>query len=155
MLALFVLYMLKFFIFLIVFVKKLQINAFFSLYFYYIFCSLLFVVSILIGVAFFTYLERKKLASIQSRQGPNKVGYFGIFQPIVDGVKLFIKETIVPQNSFLVVFFLSSVYAFFIGLSLWVVFPFSYRFIDSDVSYGILFVFILSILHVYSVILAG
>jgi len=81
--------------------------------------------------------------------------FFGIFQPIVDGLKLILKETIAPQNSFPVVFFLMSVYSFFIGLSLWVIFPFSFRFIQSDLSYGILFVFILSIFHVYSVILAG
>ena len=118
MLGFFVLYLFKFLIFLIIFIKKISMSPFFNLYIYYIFCFLFFIVSILVGVAFFTYLERKKLAAIQSRQGPNKVGYFGIFQPIIDGLKLFLKETIMPQNSFLVVFFLSSVYAFFLGLSL-------------------------------------
>jgi NADH-quinone oxidoreductase subunit H len=73
---------------------------------------------ILMSVAFFTLLERKKLAAIQSRRGPNKIAKFGIFQPVIDGIKLILKETIAPRNSFLVVFFLSSVYAFFIGLSL-------------------------------------
>ncbi len=77
-----------------------------------------FILSILIGVVICTYLERKKLSNIQSRQGPNKVGYFGILQPFIDGLKLFLKETIAPQNSFIVVFFLASVYSFFVALCL-------------------------------------
>jgi NADH-quinone oxidoreductase subunit H len=70
------------------------------------------------SIAFFTYLERKKLANIQSRRGPTRVGHFGVLQPFIDGLKLFLKETIAPHNSFFVVFFLTSVYCFFIALGL-------------------------------------
>jgi NADH-quinone oxidoreductase subunit H len=110
---------------------------------------------ILISVAFLTYLERKKLAAIQNRKGPNKVGYFGLLQPIADGIKLLLKEFIIPQNSILVVFLLSSLYAFFFGLFFFAVFPFYFSFVIADINYGIFFFFIISVLHVYSIILAG
>jgi len=155
MLTILVLYFLKIIIIIILFVVKLHQDGSLSIILYYLFYSLLISLCILLSVAFLTYLERKRLAAIQSRKGPNKIGYFGILQPIADGIKLFLKETIIPRNSAVVVFFLASVYAFFIGLSFWVILPFSYTFIQSNLSYGILFVFILSIMHVYSVILAG
>jgi NADH-quinone oxidoreductase subunit H len=102
----------------LVFIEKIRLNFQASLYFYYLIIFLFFILMILISVAFFTYLERKKLANIQSRQGPNKIGYFGTLQPFIDGLKLFLKETIAPQNSFIVVFFLVSVYSFFAALCL-------------------------------------
>jgi NADH-quinone oxidoreductase subunit H len=113
-----------------------------------------FIVLILITVAYFTFLERKKLASIQNRSGPQRVGG-GLLQPFADGLKLFLKETIIPYNSYPVVFFLSSIYALFLGLSFFIVLPFSSSYVLSNLNYGILFIFIISIFHVYSIILAG
>jgi NADH:ubiquinone oxidoreductase subunit H len=123
--------------------------------FKYFFLLLLIIIIILISVAFLTYLERKKLSIIQNRKGPNKVGYFGMLQPFADGIKLFLKELIIPQNSILVIFFLSSLYAFFFGLFFFAIIPFYFSFVISDINYGFFFFFIISVLHVYSIILAG
>jgi NADH-quinone oxidoreductase subunit H len=132
-------------------------KIFFSVYKPYIYLGLVFlsfIFFILIAVAYFTLLERKKLASIQNRSGPQRIGG-GFLQPFADGLKLFLKETIIPYNSYPVVFFLSSVYALFLGLSFFIVLPFSSLYVLSNLNYGILFVFIISIFHVYSIILAG
>jgi NADH-ubiquinone oxidoreductase chain 1 len=80
--------------------------------------SLVAVIIVLISVAFLTLLERKKLAYVQNRKRPNKVGFLGILQPISDGVKLLSKETIFPQNSLLCLFFISPVLAFSFGFRL-------------------------------------
>ena len=117
--------------------------------------SLLCLILVLLSVAFFTLLERKLLSSIQKRKGPTKVGFLGILQPVADGLKLILKETIIPRNSFLVIFFVSPILSFIFGFILWALLPFSYTSVISDLNYGVLFVFIISIFHVYSIILAG
>jgi len=76
-------------------------------------------------VAFFTLLERKLLASIQNRKGPNQVGVGGVLQPIVDGVKLLLKETIIPRNSISLIFILSPILAFVLGFISWAFIPLS------------------------------
>jgi len=92
---------------------------------------------------------------MQHRQGPNSIGLRGKAQPLADGLKLILKETIVPRNSYLVSFFLCAAYSLFFGLSLWVLFPFAFNFLVADIEYGLLFFFIISIMHVYSIMLAG
>jgi NADH-quinone oxidoreductase subunit H len=115
-----------------------------------------FVVIVLISVAFITLLERKKIASIQNRKGPNKVGYLGLLQPIADGVKLVLKETIFPHNSILSIFILSPILAFSFGFIGWALLPLTgLSFMIVDLEYGFILIFILSICHVYSIILSG
>lgn len=113
------------------------------------------IVLILISVAFFTLLERKKLGSFHNRLGPNKVGFLGLLQAVADGIKLFLKESILPQNSNFFIFILSPLLAFFFGFAGWAIIPFSYTSVLADLNYGILYVFIISIFHIYGVILAG
>lgn len=121
-----------------------------------IFIALVTIVIVLISVAFLTLLERKKLASVQNRKGPNKVGFLGILQPISDGVKLLLKETIFPQNSLLGLFFISPILAFSFGFISWALIPLgNFSSLVSDLDYGFFLIFIFSIFHVYSVILAG
>lgn len=150
----------KFYLFLILLFKFKKINLNFFNYFFFdniflIFISLLFVVSILVSVAFFTLLERKKLASFQRRKGPNVEGGFsGILQPIADGVKLVFKEVVLPNNSFSLTFILSPLVAFCLGFASWCFLPFGNN-VLANINYGIFFIFIISVLHVYSIILAG
>lgn len=74
------------------------------------------ILPLLIAVAYLTLAERKVMASIQRRKGPNIVGIFGLLQPLADGLKLFIKETILPSSANLNIFILSPILTFFLGL---------------------------------------
>jgi len=76
------------------------------------------IIFILIGVAFFTLLERKTLRYIQYRKGPNKVGYIGVLQPFSDGIKLFRKEILLPRNSNLLIFFLMPLLNIFLRITI-------------------------------------
>jgi len=113
------------------------------------------IVPLLLGVAFLTLAERKIMASMQRRKGPNVVGIFGIFQPIVDGLKLIIKEPILPSKANLVVYLLAPVVSFILAILLWAVIPFGYGQVLADLSVGILYLFAVSSLGVYGVIMAG
>ena len=83
------------------------------------------ILPLLISVAFFTLSERKLMASIQRRVGPNVVGIFGLLQPLADGFKLIVKETIIPSKSKRILFLGSPAYTFFLSLLPWAVIPFS------------------------------
>jgi len=74
------------------------------------------VVPVLIAVAYFTLVERKILSSIQRRKGPNVVGVYGLLQPLADGLKLFVKETVLPSNIDVVLFILAPILTFFISI---------------------------------------
>jgi len=76
-----------------------------------------FILPLLIAVAYFTLIERQILAAIQRRQGPAVVGFFGLLQPLADGLKLFLKETILPKSSNMIIFILSPVFTFALALS--------------------------------------
>ena len=117
--------------------------------------SIFFILIILISVAFFTLVERKKISSFQNRIGPNNVGVSGLLQAIADGIKLFFKESILPQNSILLIFILSPILSFLFGLCGWIIVPFSYISVLSNLNFGVLFIFIISIFHIYGIILAG
>jgi len=113
------------------------------------------VVPLLISVAFFTVAERKIMGIIQRRKGPNVIGYLGLMQALADGLKLFVKETTLPSNSNIIIFLLAPVLCFTLSLIGWAVIPFSYGSVVSDVNLGIIYLFAVSSLNVYSLLLAG
>ena len=113
------------------------------------------VVPILIGVAYLTYVERKVIGAMQLRRGPNVVGPFGLLQPMADGLKLFLKETIVPSGASPVVFLLAPMVTFILALIAWSVIPFDQGMVLADINVGILFLFAVSSLGVYGILMAG
>nr|YP_010047248.1 NADH dehydrogenase subunit 1 [Eucampia zodiacus]QPJ79903.1 NADH dehydrogenase subunit 1 [Eucampia zodiacus] len=124
-----------------------------------IICSILkilaIVIPLLISVAYFTIAERKIMGSIQRRRGPNVIGFLGLLQPLADGLKLFVKETILPSNSNLFIFLLAPLLSFILSLIGWAVIPLSESIVISDLNVGILYLFSISALSVYGIILAG
>jgi NADH-quinone oxidoreductase subunit H len=116
---------------------------------------LLIVLPLLGAVAYLTYAERKVLALVQLRRGPNVVGPFGLLQPIADGLKLLTKETIIPTNANRVVFLAAPMVTFVLSLVAWAVIPFSPGFVLADINVGVLYLFAISSLGVYGIIMAG
>merc|ERR1712051_504082 len=126
------------------------------LYFIYILIKLItIVIPLLISVAYFTLVERKIMGSIQRRKGPNVIGFLGLLQPLADGLKLFVKETILPSNANLLLFTLAPIMTFLLSLISWAVIPFSENCVLSDLNIGILYLLAISSLSVYGIILAG
>jgi NADH-quinone oxidoreductase subunit H len=113
------------------------------------------VVPLLIAVAYLTYFERKVLAVAQLRKGPNVVGPFGLLQPFADGLKLLVKETIVPSGANRGVFILAPIVTFTLSLVAWAVIPFDRKMVIANINVGILYLFAISSLGVYGIILAG
>ena len=113
------------------------------------------VVPLLIAVAYLTYFERKVLAYSQLRKGPNVVGPFGLLQPFADGLKLLIKETIVPSGANRLVFIAAPVVTFTLSLVAWAVIPVDAGAVVANINVGILYLFAISSLGVYGIILAG
>ena len=112
-------------------------------------------VPLLLAVAFFTVAERKIMGAIQRRRGPNVIGFVGLLQAIADGLKLLVKETILPSNSNLGIFLLAPVLSFILSVIGWGVIPFSHTVVLADINLGILYIFAISSLNVYGLILAG
>jgi NADH-quinone oxidoreductase subunit H len=117
--------------------------------------TLIVTVGVLLAVAYLTYAERKVMSAMQRRQGPNLVGPFGLLQPIADGVKLFSKETIIPSQSHRVVFLLSPMILFALSLVAWVVIPFDKGWVLANINVGVLYLFAVSSMGVYGVVMAG
>ncbi len=113
------------------------------------------VIPLLIGVAFLTLAERKVMAAMQRRKGPNVVGIFGIFQPIADGLKLLIKEPVLPSSANLVIFLFAPVLTFLLSQVAWAVIPFGEGLVLADLNVGLLYLFAISSLGVYGIITAG
>lgn len=117
--------------------------------------TLIILVPVLISVAFFTLFERKVMASIQRRRGPNVVGFLGVLQPFADGLKLLIKETIIPSNANKIIFILAPILALFLSFVNWAVIPFNFNNVYSDLNIGIIYIFAVSSLGVYAIIMSG
>jgi len=116
---------------------------------------LLVLVPLLLAVAYLTYAERRVIAAMQLRKGPNVVGPFGLLQPIADAVKLFFKETILPSGANKIVFVMAPMLTFILGMIGWAVIPFGEGLVISDINVGILYLFAISSLGVYGVIMSG
>ena len=110
---------------------------------------------LLIAVAYLTLAERRVIGFMQLRKGPNVVGPFGMFQPFADALKLMAKETILPAGADKVVFILAPMLTFILALVAWAVIPFDAGLVLADINVGILYLFAISSLGVYGVIMAG
>ena len=116
---------------------------------------LLIIVPLLVAVAYLTYAERKVLAAMQMRQGPMVVGMFGLLQPLADGIKLFAKETIIPSGANKAVFLIAPMLTFTFSLVAWAVIPVNAGWVLSDMNVGVLYLFAISSLGVYGILMAG
>lgn len=116
---------------------------------------LIIVVPLLISVAYFTLAERKILGAIHRRRGPNVVGTYGLLQPLSDGFKLLVKETILPSSANKLLFILSPIITFVICLLGWAVIPYDKFSILVELNISILYIFAMSSLGVYGIIMSG
>lgn len=117
--------------------------------------SLAIIVPLLIAVAYTTLLERKLMGGIQRRTGPTVVGAYGLLQPLADGLKLFIKEIVIPSNANAIIFIVSPTVAFILSLVTWCVIPFEKGAVFVDINVGIMYLLAVSSLGVYGIIMAG
>ena len=113
------------------------------------------VLPVLLSVAYLTYFERKVIGAMQLRRGPNIVGPFGLLQPMADGLKLLLKETIIPSGANRVVFMIAPMVTFILALVAWAVIPFDEGMVLADINVGILYLFAISSLGVYGILMAG
>ncbi len=118
--------------------------------------SIVAIVAPVVGAAaYMSFAERKVIAAIQLRKGPNVVGPFGLFQPVADGIKVLFKETIIPTGANRVVFLMAPMLTFILSLVAWAVVPFDEGWVLADINVGILYLFAISSLGVYGIIMAG
>lgn len=117
--------------------------------------TVIIVVPLLISVAYFTLAERKLLGAIHRRRGPNVIGAYGLLQPLSDGFKLLVKETVLPSSSNQIIFVFSPILTFITSIVGWSVIPYDKYSILAEMNIGILYLFAISSLGVYGIIMSG
>ncbi|WP_043831495.1 MULTISPECIES: NADH-quinone oxidoreductase subunit NuoH [Roseomonas] len=117
--------------------------------------ALALLVPLLIFVAYLTWAERKILGAMQLRKGPNVVGFFGLLQPFADAGKMLMKETIVPAGASRVLFIMAPMLTFSLAMIAWAVIPVNEGWAVADINVGVLYLFAISSLGVYGIIIAG
>nr|YP_009389230.1 NADH dehydrogenase subunit 1 [Thorea hispida]ARX95974.1 NADH dehydrogenase subunit 1 [Thorea hispida] len=113
------------------------------------------IIPLLIAIAYMTLVERKVMAAMQRRKGPNVVGIFGFLQPLADGLKLFVKEFILPSSANLTIFMLAPILTFLLAMFSWSVLPLIEGSVFSDLNVGVLYILAISSLGVYGIVIAG
>ena len=117
--------------------------------------SLALIVPLLVGVAYLTFAERKVMAAMQMRKGPNVVGPFGLWQPFADALKMLFKETVIPTGADRLLFLLAPMITFGLAVVAWAVIPVSNHWGIANINVGVLYLFAISSLSVYGIIIAG
>jgi NADH-quinone oxidoreductase subunit H len=117
--------------------------------------TLAILVPVLIAVAYLTLAERKVLAAIQIRRGPNVVGPFGLWQPFADAIKMIMKETIIPTGANRALFLMAPMLTFGLAMIAWAVIPVNNGWAVANINVGVLYLFAISSLGVYGIIIAG
>jgi NADH-quinone oxidoreductase subunit H len=117
--------------------------------------ALAILVPLLVGVAYLTYAERKVLAAMQLRKGPNVVGPWGLLQPFADAIKMIMKETVIPSGGNRALFLFAPMLTFFLAMIAWAVIPVNDGWAIADINVGLLYLFAISSLGVYGIVIAG
>jgi NADH-quinone oxidoreductase subunit H len=110
---------------------------------------------VILGVAYLMYAERKIIGYMQDRVGPNRVGPLGLLQPIADGIKLFLKEVILPTKANLFLFLVAPMITMTASLAAWAVVPFQAKMVLANVNAGVLYILAMTSLGVYGIVIAG